>query len=1127
MKALRIIAFVLILALLAGPVPELAPPAAAMGAPPVPLAELLGADGTLDLSSGYRGSIDARGWALVSEPDQPPRFAPQAVAEAGDEVWADDFTVPGVDDAVFAVASTADGTVYVGGRFSSAGGVNAKSLAKWHPDTGWAEVGGGVEHGATVNALALDSAGNLYVGGSFDALGDATPVGSVAMWDGANWSDLGGGVAGGTWGVYDLLVTDAGNLYAAGDFSTAGGTAANNIAMWNGAVWSALGAGTGSTVFALDMDQHGTLYAGGSFSTAGGSAANKVAQWDGVSWSALGSGLNERVFDLAVDHAGNVAVVGGFTQAGGQPTNSVAYWTAATSTWSTMDGGTATGWADAVAIDALGNVYVGGRFTSIGGVDAAHIAVWDGNTWADLGGGMDPREGLPSVEDLAFASDGTLLAGGSFNTAGGINVNGLAVWDGAQWSTIGQGVDNTLGCLYVDGDTLYAGVILAFGENVDSYLLHWDGTGWSELGGGTNGSIQAMTMDTAGNLYIGGWFNRVAYNTDSMVEAYNIAMWDGANWSAMDGGTGVYGKPVYALEVDGSGNVYAGGTFDTIGGVAADNVAVWDGSDWAALGTGVNERVYALLWDSGTLYVGGAFTQAGGSSASYIATWDGGSWSALGSGTSGEVKTLVKDGSDLYVGGWFTNAGGSTVNYVARWDGANWFPLGSGMDDRVDALALGTDGTLYAGGQFSEADGQSAWGVARWDGANWSPLGSGVEARVTTMAFDADENLYIGGYFTTAGGKPSSHIAYARLAPYLALTKSAQPAGVPVGDAITYTLVAQNDGAETATGVVLSDTVPADTTLDAGSLSGDAATTGTTPGSVITWDTGADLDPGQALTRTFIVHVTGGTSIANIAYVGAANVSGSNASNQVQTPVWVPSLALAKQAADAVQPGHTLETELILQNDGTMPLTGVLLTDTVPSGTTFAAASNDGILGGDTVTWTVGPLAVGETVTRTCTVTVGMGTAHGTLLTNTAGAYSVQGATATAVQVVTVDALAPTFPTTDPGTGTALITPTLGVTLTTAYPSFDWHPADGTGSSVLGYTLVITASGTQRRAAAGATSIWTTEAGYTMTTPLANGVYTWSVQAHDAANNISEWVVPATFAVDAGYSVYLPLLLKQ
>jgi len=79
---------------------------------------------------------------------------------------------------------------------------------------------------------------------------------------------------------------------------------------------------------------------------------------------------------------------------------------------------------------------------------------------------------------------------------------------------------------------------------------------------------------------------------------------------------------VYALAVDGSGNVYAGGNFAIAGGVSANNIAKWDGSSWSALGTGIDgddePYVSVLAADgSGNVYAGGRFTIAGGASANY------------------------------------------------------------------------------------------------------------------------------------------------------------------------------------------------------------------------------------------------------------------------------------------------------------------------------------------------------------------------------------------------------------------------------------------------------------------------------------------------------------------------------
>src|SRR5262249_48458966 len=143
---------------------------------------------------------------------------------------------------------------------------------------------------------------------------------------------------------------------------------------------------------------------------------------------------------------------------------------------------------------------------------------------------------------------------------------------------------------------------------------------------------------------------------------------------------------------DGGGPaLYAGGSFQTAGGVAASNVAKWDGESWSSLSTGIDGKaVYALsVFDDGSgpaLYAGGRFAVAGGSPALRIARWDGRSWSPVSSGIGTQSSNAVRclatfdDGSGpaLYAGGSFASAGGSAANDIARWDGAAWTSVSSG-----------------------------------------------------------------------------------------------------------------------------------------------------------------------------------------------------------------------------------------------------------------------------------------------------------------------------------------------------------------------------------------------------------------------------------------------------------------
>jgi len=99
-----------------------------------------------------------------------------------------------------------------------------------------------------------------------------------------------------------------------------------------------------------------------------------------------------------------------------------------------------------------------------------------------------------------------------------------------------------------------------------------------------------------------------------------------------------------------------------------------------------------------------------------------------------------------------------------------------------------------------------------------------------------------------------------------------------------------------------------------------------------------------------------------------------------------------------------------------------------------------------------------------------------------------------------------------------LITPTLGVTVTTARPVFDWVDAtDDVG--VVSYTMVLTGPVAGRFVAAASA--------YTRTLNLLNGGYVWTVVAYDAAGNSSDPVIPESFVVRVLSQIYLPLVVRN
>ena len=211
-------------------------------------------------------------------------------------------------------------------------------------------------------------------------------------------------------------------------------------------------------------------------------------------------------------------------------------------------------------------------------------------------------------------------------------------------------------------------------------------------------------------------------------------------------------------------------------------------------------------------------------------------------------------------------------------------------------------------------------------------------------------------------------------APDLKLSKSDGDARVPPGNRITYTLNASNVGQATASGVVITETVPTGTTFDVANSDPDWACTGTAPGSTCTFDVGIMSD-GVGVLADFAVtvvnplpagveHINNTASIADDGTNGSdANPSDNTASDT--TPVdAAPDLRFTKDDDDVtVTPGDGTAYNVRVTNDGNQGASGVTLTETIPTGTIFDATGSDagwtctGTAPGSTCTLDVGTLA--------------------------------------------------------------------------------------------------------------------------------------------------------------------------
>ena len=244
-----------------------------------------------------------------------------------------------------------------------------------------------------------------------------------------------------------------------------------------------------------------------------------------------------------------------------------------------------------------------------------------------------------------------------------------------------------------------------------NHIVSRDANGvWSNMGSGANSVVETVVEDANGNIYAGG-----SFTTIGGVSAAYVAKWNGTTWSAL--GTGLNNK-CYTLAFGPDGTLYACGDFTTAGGVSANHIAKWNGTAWSALGTGLDADCYIIVFDTaGNLYAGGDFTTAGGISANRVAKWDGSSWSALGSGASSTVYSMDFDkAGNLYI--WI-----NTIGYH-MWDGSSWIKIADTSYGYGYALRAMPNGSMLAAAGFVDGA-TTVCGLRKWDGTSWQTLYNG------------------------------------------------------------------------------------------------------------------------------------------------------------------------------------------------------------------------------------------------------------------------------------------------------------------------------------------------------------------------------------------------------------------
>lgn len=161
-----------------------------------------------------------------------------------------------------------DGTLYATGLFSSPG----SAVASWD-GTSWSTLGTGFNDNGWIISVAAN--GEIFFGGDFTTAGGVS-ASRAAKWDGVNWTRLAGGLNG---NVFAMDVSSDDILYVGGAFTQSDTWAFNDAAaFWNGSSWFPLDIDFSDTpqVVAMLAESDGTITMGGTFSGSATTAAVTV-----------------------------------------------------------------------------------------------------------------------------------------------------------------------------------------------------------------------------------------------------------------------------------------------------------------------------------------------------------------------------------------------------------------------------------------------------------------------------------------------------------------------------------------------------------------------------------------------------------------------------------------------------------------------------------------------------------------------------------------------------------------------------------------------------------------------------------------------------------------------------------
>jgi hypothetical protein len=563
---------------------------------------------------------------------------------------------------------------------------------------------------------------------------------------------------------YDGVLDDA--VYAAAQQFIPGGMAAQKVVTdSSGNVYT-----TGVFSGTADFDPG----AGTTNLTSAGNADIFISKLDSSGnyiWAKqLGGAGEDRATSISVDSSGNVYTTGIFSgtadfDPGAGTTNLTSAGSAdifiskldssGNYVWVKQLGGTGEDQATDISVDSSGNVYTTGVFSGTADFDP-------GASTTNL-----TSAGSADIFISKLDSSGNYVWAKQLGGAGEDRATGISVDSSGNVYTIGT-FNST-----VDFDPGAGTTNLTSAGSADIFISKLDSSGnyiWvKQLGGTGEDRATGISVDSSGNVYTTGTFNRTAdfdpgagtvnLTSAGLQDIFISKLDSGGNyiWAKKLGGTS--NDNATGISVDSSGNVYTTGTF-------IDRVDFDPGA--------------------GTVNL----TSAGGTTSSFISKLDSsGNYVSAQQFTSGRVtaQKVVTDSSDnVYTTGTFIGTadfdpGAGTANltsggfqdiFISKLDSSGNYvwakQLGGTGADRVNGISVDSSGNIYTTGYFdgtvdfdpgagtanlTSAGGSDDIFISKLDSSGnyvWAKQFSGTSfAQATGISVDSSGNVYTTGTFNS------------------------------------------------------------------------------------------------------------------------------------------------------------------------------------------------------------------------------------------------------------------------------------------------------------------------------------------------------------------------------------------